>query len=213
MNEKVKILLDHWEIPEDKRDLFEKMEIKKIVVSKKESGWYFFLKNPTFLPCEMIEKIYQHNRSLFPNVQEIKVYFEIEEETSPYLVTYFPFVLEQIKSDLIMPTLFEHCLVEENGLLRIQVDNPVEKAKIEEVLPKIEEWYHQFGYEQEIGVVLDESKREEVQQEIEKELQLHLTEIKKTPVVTVSKDEKNQTSFPKREKKEGTGGTNTLQQN
>ena len=162
---------------------FRHAEIKKIIVNKRTNRWTIFLANDKFLPLETLKQLQNIPNGIFPNVEQVQVNLLIEETNSPYLLEYFPYVLECIKDVLPVSEMFLDSMKEKEGHLYLEVSNEVEEEKIKNVLDRIQNLYHTFGYQEEIEVILNKEEKQSLLEKIQEELSTELSEIKKEKTV------------------------------
>ena len=168
MEEKMKVLLDKIAIDETSYPFFSDAILEKIKVNSSEKTWQIFIKKKTLLPKEILEELYQKLHHLSEVVEKIIVKWDIEDKDISIYFSYYPYLLSQLKDDLKVTEMYEDALHLEEGELRLVVSNAVEEKKLKKVLKKINEFYHDLGYEEEIEIV--KRKEKNILEEIQKEL-------------------------------------------
>lgn len=197
MDEKVEILLRQLGIED--ASFFQNAIVNKIIVDKKEKSWTIFFSNDTFLPFSILQKFLNIGNGVFPNVEKVYFKFNIKEETSLYLLEYYPYVLESVKDILPVPVIYQDSLKLNKGKLYFEVENKVEEEKLTNALTRINLLYHSFGYKDDIFIVLNENHN--LKEEIEKERNDSIT-LFKTEVTEQKLEVKENKKYPRREKKE-----------
>ncbi len=166
MDENLKILLENMNIDENLYSNFLDCTLKKIIVNSKNNTWTIIIEADKLPQREVLEKLEENKFNIIEKVNNITFKYEVENPDLNTLQSYFPIVLKKLKEDLRIISLFEDALKIEENKLVIVTTNKREEEKIKKVIDKINEFYNNFGYKEEITIKLDEVKS--VKEEIEK---------------------------------------------
>ena len=185
MDEKIKILLDKINIDSNNYQYFSDAKITKIIVHKKTNNWDIYIDKKELLPLEVLEELYSKRKDLDKSAQEINIIFNIENPDNNIYLSYYPYLLKQLKEDLKVLEIYEDCLKIEEDDLVLVVATEVEKEKLEKCLPKIENFYKSLGYKFNMDIIVrhENNVLEEIKQELE-------TATISVPTVEEKKEEK-----------------------
>jgi len=181
MDAKLQILIKALSLTEEEQKELEGASVDRLIVKEKTATWILFMTIPKLLSRNLVEKIEESLPHAFKDVQHIDFFFHAEREDLDVYKSYFPYVLETLKEELVIGDLFlDRMKIEEENLI-IEVENLVEKNKIESVLPKINAFYQRWGYKGQTSCRLVEVLHENLIEKVESELKEQLKEKQFTP--------------------------------
>jgi len=191
MDEKLKILLLKEEIENKYISSFATTKLKRIVVSPKNKTWTIYLENETMYKKEIIETLEKNKYKLDQNAKEIRFIYQFQKLDKEILLSYYPLVLEFLKEDLKVLELYQDKFILENGVFILKASNKIEYEKLKEILPKMQKYYHNFGYQEDINLELREEKGilEEIHKELDESLKKVITPPKKQEEKVLKKEE------------------------
>ena len=169
MDEKIKILLDKINLDEEKRKFFTDAKMTKIKVNKKMDCWKVFIEKEVLLPLEALEELEEKKQMLDENAKKIEFVFQINHPDNNIYLSYYPFLLKQLKKELRVLEIYEDCLKIENDFLVLVTSNETEQERLEKCHDKIENFYKNLGYPFNIDILLrhEEKVLEEIKNELE----------------------------------------------
>ena len=173
MEDKMKILLDKINIGEESFQYFNDAKILKIKVNPKTKSWNIFIEKEELLPVEVLQELEEKKQNLDENAESIEFVFTILNPNLETYVSYFKdYFLKQCKKELKVLSLYQESLIIENDKLLLVVSDRPEQEAMEKALPKIQKFYKQMGYSEEIEIEVreDENVLEKVQQELQEEI-------------------------------------------
>ena len=183
MDEKIEVLLNKINMDKESFPYFSNAKLTKIKIHRKTSSWEVFIENKVALPVEVIEELEQKKMALDENAKEITIIWNIENIDVNTYLSYYPYVLQQVKEELKVLEIYSDALRVEEGFLVLVATTQIEQERLEGCLEKINRIYKNLGYKFNID---DELRHEDK----------ILEEIKQDLVVNVKMKEK------KEEKKE-----------
>ena len=185
MDEKIRILLDKINFDKEKYNLFSSAKLSKIVVSKKLSSWTIFIENDTYLPVDVVEELDNKVPMLDPNTKSFQIIYNIKNIDNSYLVNYYPYLLNLLRSDLVVLEIYKDALKYEDNKLLFAVSNTIEETKILNCLDKIKLFFRRFGYLEDIPVIIrkDNNVLENIKHDLENSIKLDTPVKKSEPVV------------------------------
>ena len=168
MNDKMEILLNKINMDKEKYPYFSNAKLTRIRIHSQTKSWEVFISNPTALPLEVIEELEEKKYLLDEKASEITIIWDIETIDVNTYLTYYPYVLNQVKDELKVLEIYTDALRIEDGFLVLVATSEVEKEKLEHVLDKINEIYKHLGYKFNIEVVLrhEDNILEEIKQDL-----------------------------------------------
>lgn len=187
MDEKLKILLEKEEIDEAYLSFFATSKLERIVISPKNKTWTIYLSNIDMYPKEVIEKLEENKQKLDQAAKEIRFIYKFEKKDMEGLKDYYPLVLEKVKDELKVLEIYQNKLILEDNSLILTAANKAEYERLEEVLEKINHYYHDLGYEKDILLELREEAG--ILDEIHKELDASLSNIPSVKEKVIKKEE------------------------
>ncbi len=178
MNDKIKILLDKINMDKEKYPYFSGCKLTKIKVHRATAAWEVFISAPNALSLEIIKELEDKKYTLDENAKEITFIWDVENIDINTYLSYYPYVLEQVKEQLKVLEIYSDALKIEDGFLTLIATTQVEQERLENCLTKINTIYKNLGYKFNIEVILRHENN-------------ILEEIKQDLVVTVKEKEKN----------------------
>ena len=168
MDEKIEILLNKINMDKEKYPYFSSCKLTKIRVHRKSATWEVFIDNNVALPLDVIKKLEEKKMSLDENAKEITFIWNIENIDVNTYLSYYPFILEQVKDKLKVLEIYSDALKIEDGFLVLVAGTEAEKTRLEECLDKINELYKHLGYKFNIDIILrhEDNILEEIKQDL-----------------------------------------------
>ncbi len=177
MDDKLKLLLDKINLDKENYKYFSNAKLTKIKVSSKDNSWNVFIKNDNPLPVDIIEELEDKKTNLDENISSITFVFDIENIDINIYYSYYKYVLNKLKDELKILGVFENSLKIEDGFLKLEVTNEVEKEKFENCIDKFNKIYKSLGYTFNIDISIKEEKT--ILHDIEEELEEEVNTIKR----------------------------------
>ena len=168
MDEKIEILLNKINMDKEKYPYFSSCKLTKIRVHRKSATWEVFIDNNVALPLDVIKELEKKKMSLDENAKEITFIWNIENIDVNTYLSYYPFILEQVKDKLKVLEIYSDALKIEDGFLVLVAGTEAEKTRLEECLDKINELYKHLGYKFNIDIILrhEDNILEEIKQDL-----------------------------------------------
>ena len=168
MDEKIEILLNKINMDKEKYPYFSSCKLTKIRVHRKSATWEVFIDNNVALPLDIIKELEEKKMSLDENAKEITFIWNIENIDVNTYLSYYPFILEQVKDKLKVLEIYSDALKIEDGFLVLVAGTEAEKTRLEECLDKINELYKHLGYKFNIDIILrhEDNILEEIKQDL-----------------------------------------------
>ena len=173
MEDKMKILLDKINIGEETFQYFNDAKILKIKVNPKAKSWNILIEKEDLLPVEILQELEEKKNLLDENAKSIEFIFEIKnKDLNVYKSYYDYYLLQKLKKELKVLAIYQDCMKIEEDRLILVVSNEMEKESLEKVLPTINKFYKQMGYNDEIEIEIREEENvlEKVQAELLEEV-------------------------------------------
>ena len=168
MDEKIEILLNKINMDKESFPYFSNAKLTKIKIHRKTSSWEVFIENKVALPVEVIEELEQKKMALDENAKEITVIWNIENIDVNTYLSYYPYVLQQVKEELKVLEIYSDALRVEEGFLVLVATTQIEQERLEGCLEKINRIYKNLGYKFNIDVELRHEDKilEEIKQDL-----------------------------------------------
>ncbi len=172
MEDKLQLLLNQIEAPEELRQCMKTGTLERIVGNKSRDIYHFLVHIDCTLPVSCYEMFKELLSRGFPTCRRTKVTFHVENPSRELLNDYYRYFIHEYKKEEPLLGMFEEAeLHYEDDVLKISVSNLAEKMKLESHVSDLTADLESVGYELfDIQVVIDEQKSVQVQKEIEKEL-------------------------------------------
>ena len=174
MDEKVEILLNKINMGKEIFPYFSSAKLAKIKIHRKTSSWEIFIKNKVALPIEVIKELEEKKLALDENAKEITIIWDIENIDINTYLSYYPYVLEQVKDELKVLEIYNDALRVEEGFLVLVATTEIEKERLESCLEKINKIYKNLGYKFNIDIELRHENNilEEIRQDLESSVKI-----------------------------------------
>lgn len=190
MNDKMEILLNKINMDKEKYPYFSSAKLTKIKVHRKTSTWEVFISIPSAVPLEIIKELEEKKNNLDEHAKEITFILDVENIDVNTYLSYYPYVLEQVKEELKVLEIYSDALKIEEGFLVLIATTPVEQERLNQVLEKINTIYKHLGYKFNIEIILrhEDNILEEIKQDLV--VKVKVPEKKEEAPVEVPKEKK-----------------------
>ncbi len=168
MDNNIKILLNKINIDEASYQYFNDAIMKKIKVNSKNNSWNILIDKDNLLPVEVLEELESKKMLLDETASKIEFVFNIENQDINTYLSYYKFLLKNLKEELKVLEIYEDSMKIEDGFLMLVATNEVEKSRLEKALPKITNFYKRLNYNFNIDIVM--RHEENILEEIQKDL-------------------------------------------
>ena len=181
MDEKIKILLDKINIDENSYQYFSDAVLTKIKVNSKIDSWLILIEKDNMLPVTIYEELNNKKYLLDDKASNITFKFTFKNSSLEDYLSYYPYLLTQLKDKLHVLEIYQDCLRIEDDFLVLVVSNESEKEKLEECLPVINQFYKNLDYHFNIDIIVrhEENILETIQKELEEAEHIEVKEEKK----------------------------------
>lgn len=168
MDEKIEVLLNKINMDKESFPYFSNAKLTKIKIHRKTSSWEVFIENKVALPVEVIEELEQKKMALDENAKKITIIWNIENIDVNTYLSYYPYVLQQVKEELKVLEIYSDALRVEEGFLVLVATTQIEQERLEGCLEKINRIYKNLGYKFNIDVELrhEDNILEEIKQDL-----------------------------------------------
>lgn len=173
MDDKIEVLLKKIDMDKEKYPYFSSAKLTKIKIHRKTNTWEVFITNNQALPLEIIEEMEEKKYKLDENASSITFIWDIETIDINTYVSYYPYILSQVKEELKVLEIYQDALKIEEGFLVLTATTEVEKERLENCLDKINTLYKHLGYRFNIEVIL--RHEENILAEIKKDLEVKIS--------------------------------------
>ena len=168
MDNNIKILLNKINIDEASYQYFNDAIMKKIKVNSKNNSWNILIDKDNLLPVEVLEELESKKMLLDETASKIEFVFNIKNQDINTYLSYYKFLLKNLKEELKVLEIYEDSMKIEDGFLTLVATNEVEKSRLEKALPKITNFYKRLNYNFNIDIVM--RHEENILEEIQKDL-------------------------------------------
>ena len=174
MEDKMHLLLDKINFDKDKYNYFKDAKLSKIVISKNKSNCNIYIDTNIYLPIDIVEELDFKIKNIDNSIEEYNVIYNVLNKDYSYLLNYYPYILKQLKDELIVLEIYKDALVYEDNKLILVATNNLEYDKLTNCLYKINAFYKKFSYDYSIEIELrkDENILKEIKSDLEKSIQV-----------------------------------------
>ena len=134
MEDNIKKLLDKINIDETSYQYFNDARMTKIKVNSKSDSWLIFIEKDNLLPIEIYEELENKKMLLDEKAKSIEFVFEIKNQDVNIYLSYYKYLLNQLKEDLRVLEIYEDCMRIENDFLVLVTSTEVEKSRLEKCI-------------------------------------------------------------------------------
>ncbi len=206
MESKMNLLLDKITFSKDNYHFFNNATLSKIILSKQKESCAVIIQNDSYFPLEIIKELDEKIINLDSHITNYEIIYEIENKNYEYLLTYYPYLLEQLKDELVILGIYQDCLKLEDNKLIFTVSNNIEQQKLVSCMNKIEKFYQNLGYTDKIDIKIrkDENVLSEIQEDLiqNTDIENSLQKKEKTSPPVKTKKERNPNNILGRDIKE-----------
>ena len=168
MDNNIQILLNKINIDESSYQYFNDAVMKKIKVNSKNNSWNILIDKDNLLPVEVLEELESKKMLLDETASKIEFVFNIKNQDINTYLSYYKFLLKDLKEELKVLEIYEDSMKIEDNFLVLIATNEVEKSRLEKALPKITNFYKRLNYNFNIDIVM--RHEENILEEIQKDL-------------------------------------------
>ena len=168
MDNNIQILLNKINIDEASYQYFNDAIMKKIKVNSKNNSWNILIDKDNLLPVEVLEELESKKMLLDETASKIEFVFNIKNQDINTYLSYYKFLLKNLKEELKVLEIYEDSMKIEDGFLTLVATNEVEKSRLEKALPKITSFYKRLNYNFNIDILM--RHEENILEEIQKDL-------------------------------------------
>lgn len=182
MDNNIQILLNKINIDESSYQYFNDAVMKKIKVNSKNNSWNILIDKDNLLPVEVLEELESKKMLLDETASKIEFVFNIKNQDINTYLSYYKFLLKDLKEELKVLEIYEDSMKIEDNFLVLIATNEVEKSRLEKALPKITNFYKRLNYNFNIDIVMrhEENILEEIQKDLNNiEMPVHEASSKK----------------------------------
>ena len=178
MDEKLKLLLTNINLDEKYYDFFNNGKLVKISINKRLKKSCFLIQLNETLPINIYDILKNGVNTYFKNefTEIIEIKIEYKKINYEYLNDYFKYIINNIKS--FSAKMFLENYIYYDDKIKIEVLSEIEEKKLNEYIEEIKKEFKYMGYNDDIFIIINKEKNEEIKNEIIKETE----EIKKENV-------------------------------
>ena len=165
MDDKIKILFNQINLDEEYQQHLNSLKLKTVIVSEKENSWTFVIESEDILNENDYAIIDKLVKEAFENIHIVKIQIQPKNIDNKKVKDYYNYALNKCKNILTISNIFSDSLLEKDNEFFLVVENAEEK-QANQIIDKLNSEYKLYGFDIEIKILLDESKREETKNAI-----------------------------------------------
>ncbi len=166
MDDKIKILFNQINLDEEYQQHLNSLKLKTVIVSEKENSWTFVIESEDILNENDYAIIDKLAKEAFENIHIVKIQIQPKNIDNKKVKDYYNYALNKCKSILTISNIFSDSLLEKDNEFFLVVENNAEEKQANQIIDKLNSEYKLYGFDIEIKILLDESKREETKNAI-----------------------------------------------
>ncbi len=168
MQEKLKILFDKINLEERYYSFFIDSKLEKVQINEKAKIWRFMLEIKETLPIDVYDQFKKLLLKAFPNLVDIDLVFKVKEIKEDIIKDYYLYFIN--KSDKkILKVFADNNIYIDKEEINIEVINKAEYSKLGNYLKELGENFKKVGYSNQIKLIINEEKRENIKREIKED--------------------------------------------
>jgi len=168
MQDKLTILLDKINLPEENKKYFTSGSLDKIICNKNQDKYIFLININEVLPLGVFFDFKDLLHKTFSSAKSVEANFTVINYNLEDLTDYYRYYLEEYSKNAPLLEIFINCnLVLEDDNLVIEVANKAEEMKFLSIKDELEKKLNCAGFDVKIKLLIDEEKAEEIRNEIE----------------------------------------------
>ena len=176
MKNEVKILLEKLNIDEKFFNEVEDATIEKVLVYEEIGKIKIILKNSTNLSIELYKQLTSSLKNFFGG-KDIYLYIETDYPNNDYFNDYFEETIKIISKKNPIIEIFNDRLINKDNNYYIEVINPAEERQVSIFISDLNTIMRMFGYHLNIRTFMNETKRNDVVENIKKNLEVDMSTI------------------------------------
>ena len=166
MDDKIKILFNQINLDEEYQQHLNSLKLKTVIVSEKENSWTFVIESEDILNENDYAIIDKLVKEAFENIHIVKIQIQPKNIDNKKVKDYYNYALNKCKNILTISNIFSDSLLEKDNEFFLVVENNAEEKQANQIIDKLNSEYKLYGFDIEIKILLDESKREETKNAI-----------------------------------------------
>ena len=168
MQDKLTILLDKINLPEDARNYFADGSLEKIICNKNQDKYVFLININEVLPLGVFFDFDDLLRKTFISAKSVEAKFTVNNYDLEILTDYYRHYMTEYSKNAPLLEIFVNCnLVLEDDSLIIEVANKAEEMKFSSIKDDLEKKLNYAGFDIKFKITIDEEKAKEIRNEIE----------------------------------------------
>ncbi len=199
MKNEIKVLLEKLNIDSQFFNELENASIDKVVVYDDIDKIKLFLKNKSNISLPLYEMLSSSLKNFFGG-KEVYIYLLVEEVNNAYFKDYFNKTISIIREKNPVIDIFSDRIINENEKYYVEVINRAEERQVNLFIDDLNKIMAMFGYNPNIKTILNEEKRNDVQDRIKKNLDVDVEKMKEREQELVKQQE--EALLKKKEEKE-----------
>ena len=181
MNNNFLDILNRINVDKNYLDELKQVTLDKVKINKQKDEIYIIINCNTNLPLLHYEELLNKFKQYFIN-HKVFLKCNVEQTNTSLAPSYYNYFINNKKQDMASVELFlDRFKTEENFI--IEVTNKIEQKQVDSFLNELKFFLNFAGFNQEINIVLNEKLHEEIKKAINKELDIKIEPIKKSPEV------------------------------
>ncbi|MCI9110884.1 MAG: PolC-type DNA polymerase III [Bacilli bacterium] len=186
MQDKLTILLDKLNLPENTRNYFIDGSLEKIICNKNQDKYVFLININEVLPLGVFFDFENLLCKTFSSAKSVEVKFTAPVFDVEKLTDYYRHFMSEYSKNAPLLEMFVNCnlILDDNDLV-IEVANKAEEMKFLSIKEELEKKLNYAGFDIKIKLVIDEEKAQEIRNEIEnaKTAEIPVIPKKENPII------------------------------
>ena len=174
MNNEIKTLLERLNIDQRFFSEVENASIEKVLVYEEIGKIKLILKNSTNITIELYKLLTSSLKNFFGG-KEVYLYLNVDYPNNDYFKDYFNETIEIIKRKNPIIDIFSDRLISKEDKYFVEVINKAEERQVSIFINDLNKIMEMFGYNLNIKTLLNEEKRNDIVENIKKNLEVDVS--------------------------------------
>jgi len=186
MTDKLTLLLDKMNVPDDVRKYFVGGSLEKIICNKNQDKYVFLININEVLSLGDFFNFEDLLRKTFSSAKSVETKFTVKDFNVEILIDYYRYYMSEYSKNAPLLEMFVNSNLKlEDGELILEVANKAEEMKFLSIKEDLEKKLKYAGFDINIKLVIDEEKAEEIRKEIEnaKTAEIPVIPKKENPII------------------------------
>ena len=158
--DKLDILWKQIGLDDAQKEKMAEATLQEVLVNPGMEKYTFVLACPHILESDLYFAIEEKLKTGFAGIKQVDLVISPKEVSLQEAPSYYAETIALLSQTLPFATLFLDALQTENDVLSIEVQNMAEKHQAEEIIPRLNQAFHRYGFDMPFSIILNKKRNQ-----------------------------------------------------